>query len=269
MQFILLLGVGISVYITLHLLLVPDRYGICPGNLTIDLIQRKLRDFYSTENEELKIIGKSPDYAIKASLFIGLAFGLLGWIATVHFIGPYSCLVAILLCILGLLLVKWVLGNEFKKWQSQLLIGVAQMVNFVPAFLSVGTIIPLAAFKLSLEFIPEPFKGELSTALDRISRKAEVDEAMDRLIDRARHPLVDAICSRLKVSWDHRFEPTIFDDLSDQIKEINEMAAAKATVAKSATYAVLAIIGLIGALFIYGFPAYKVLMEKVSGGFGM
>lgn len=266
-----LAGAFVSILMLLYLLLVPNQYGTSPGNITIDFVRRKLEEYYAgaDETEKLAIINRSPEFAIKAGLIFGGVFGFLTLGLTVKLLGVFSVILALLFVVAGIAMVKWMLGNEFKKWQGELLLGVAEMVSFVPAFLKVGTLTPRESIALSIPFIPEPFRSELSTALDRVIRTADIKGAMDRLSQRARHSLVDAICFRLSVSWDARVEAGMFADLQDQITEIHEMAATRATTAKSGLFALVAVVGIIGALPVFGYPAFKFLMAKLSGGFGM
>lgn len=271
MQAVLIAGLFLSLLACLYLLIVPTGiYGTSPVGVTMDMARRKLEEKL-TEGDKaarLAIVNRSAADIIKSGLFIGLGLGVLALLAGMKFIGLLAIPAAIAVALLGIYLAELGAQNDFKTWQARLFEGVPVMVNFVPAFLEVGSISPREAIALTLPFLPEPLKTEVWTALDRIKRTGRVREALDSLASRAKHPCIESICSRLTTAWDTRIKADIFDDLGDDLDDLREMAATRATTLKGGMFAMICVIGLVGAMLIFGYPGMQYMVKQMGGGFG-
>ncbi|MCF8010905.1 MAG: type II secretion system F family protein [Clostridiales bacterium] len=267
----LVLGLFSSLFACLFLLIVPTGvYSTSPSLVTVDMVRNKLRQKV-TEGDKAKklaIINRTPEDIIKLGLFTGIGLFLIVFFVGNIFIGTWAIPIAIISSIAGIYLAEYMADNEYKKWQARLFEGVPVLVNFIPAFLAVGTITPRQALEYTIPFLPEPLKGEMTDALDLIKRKHNVKEALNRLAIRAKDPTINSICSRLATAWNSSVSPDMFEDLSEEIENLQELAAARKTTLKGGMIAVIGVISLGGAVLIYGYPAWCYVLNKFSGGFG-
>jgi hypothetical protein len=78
---------------------------------------------------------------------------------------------------------------------------------------------------------------------------------------------VDALCLRLSSVWDTRVSPDVFDDLSDLVTEIKEMAATRATAAKGGFLALVLLMGLLTGMLLIGYPGLQWVLLEIGGQF--
>lgn len=269
---VLYIGLFISLFILLYLILIPTGiYQTSPAGLTIDAAKRQLENRLIAGNKgiALSVTQKSLNEVIKIALVVGLGLGVLTLVLGLKLVGVFAIPLAIAVTIGGMLLTEQIIQNEFKMWQAKIMEGTPTLVNFVPAFLEIGTITPREALSMTLPFLQEPLKTEVWTALDKINRTGRVQDALTELSGRVKHPVMDAICTRLISAWDHHVSPDIFDDLTDQIEDMKEIAATQATAAKSGFLALLCVFGLLGACLVFGYPGLQWMSQQMSRGFGM
>ncbi|MGI9951356.1 hypothetical protein V3F56_03255 [Moorellaceae bacterium AZ2] len=217
----------------------------------------------------LQTVGRTAQELFRSGAIIGGAAAFFVFVLTVKFLGVLALVPAAAVCLLGPLLASVSIDYEFRRWQGRVLEGVPNLFNFVPAFLETGILTPREALALSLPFIPQPLRGLLENAVASITPKHNVKDTMDELAGKVKHPLIDAIAFRLSSAWDVRVDAGIFDDLSGQLASVREEAAARATAAKASYFVLVAVLGLLGALLLFGYPALKFMMQKLTGGFGM
>lgn len=264
-------GLFLSLFAVLLLLLVPAGvYGTSPAAITADMVRRRLEEklLEGEKSARLAVIKRSPGDIIKTGLLIGLGLGFLTLLLGYHFIGMLAIPLAVGVTIIGIYMAEYGAHNEFKSWQSRFFEGMPVLVDFVPAFLEVGSINTREALNLTVPFLPEPLKTEVTTALNKIRRTNKVKEAMDTIASRAKHPVADSVCFRLSANWNN-MQPEMFDDLGDEMEDIQEMAATRATTLKGGMFAMIGVVGLLGALLIYGYPGWLYTKELIGGGFGI
>ncbi|MBM7854951.1 F0F1-type ATP synthase assembly protein I [Desulfohalotomaculum tongense] len=262
----------VSVFALLYLFLVPaSEYDVSPAAITVGHIREKIESFFGDEEykEKLSIIKRSPDEIVKYAVFFGVGFGFLVTMIGLKFLGIFTLLLGVLAAIVGIVVTKVIMENEFKKWQDRLFMGVPSLVNFMPVFLDVGALTVRESMMFTLSFLPEPLKGEMEAVISRISRTGQAREALNILAKRAKHPVIDAVCFRIGMAWDSKVEPGMFDDLAETIDNENEKAVARATAAKSGFFALIAVVALLGAIPIFIYPIFiKCVVEQMSRGLG-
>jgi len=260
----------VCLFATFFLLCVPlSEYEVSPASAAVDAIKRRIdaRLTSGGKNEMLSILGRNVKDLIKTGLVAGAGLALLLLLVTFKFLGPFSAVLSLIGLITGVFLTERLLESEYRKWQGRLLDGVPTLVNFVPAFLEVEGVTPREALSHTVPFMSEPMKDEMWRAINKISRTGRVREAMDVLAKKAKHPLVDAICFRLSAAWDAKITSDIFADLADQVEDVTELAAQRATTAKTGLMALVCVLGLIGILLEFGYPGYKFLMDMLTKAF--
>jgi NADH:ubiquinone oxidoreductase subunit 6 (subunit J) len=258
-----------SLFAGLYLLTVSGEYEVSPAAMAVDAVKRTVGGslLSGRKQEIISTIGKSASNIIKTGILSGVGLGALFFLLTFKFIGTLSIILAAVGFVLGILFTGTILENEFKKWQNQVLEGIPALVTFMPAFLEIEGITPREALSYTVNFLPEPLKGEMEKTIDTIRRTGRIKQAMDRLAKKVGHPLFDTICFRISAAWDAKVTPDIFTDLADQVDEMNELAISRATVAKTGFFALVCVLGLIGIMLIYVYPGIKLLMMKLSGSF--
>lgn len=264
----------------MYLLLTPrDKFDITPMGLTTDFIKRKLENFYTSGEraEKLTIISRSPTEAIKYAVIVGLSLGVIGWslsyimLKRIDVVAPgfMATLIAAGVFLIGLFTVRTLLELEFKQWQSELILGLSAFFNFMSSFLEVGVLTVNECLARTVPFLPEPLRSEMQVVVDKFNRDGNAMEALERFAEKAKHPLIDATCYRLRVAWDSRVEPNMFEDLAEAMENEREKVLATATLLKKVQAMAIMGIALIGALPVWGYPIGKLLLKKITEGLGM
>jgi hypothetical protein len=262
----------IALLALLLLLCVPDREcAVSPASVTIDQARRSFeRRFIGDRDREtrLKILGKTVDEATRSSLVISGGIGLLGFLLAFFKFHWLALIVGLACFAIGLMLSQAGVNNEFKRWQARVFEEVPTIIGFAPSFLKVGGITLRDAISMTVPFLSGPLRDEIWTALDKIRRTGNTRGAFNELADRIDHPAMDSICIRLSTAWDASPSPELFDDLSDQIQDVEEIAAAGATAAKAGLLALICVLGLLGALLVFAYPAWLYMASQFTMGFG-
>ncbi len=259
----------ITFFVLLLFLIVPGE-DASPAAVTMDYVNRYVSQKFMPEEKvpRLEILGRNAKDVVKSGLFIGISLGLVGFLIMFKRIHWLAIPLGIVLFFAGLMLVRFVSDNEFKKWQARVFDEVPDMVSFMPAFLKTGAITMRGAISMTLPFLSGPLQDEIWMALDKIKRTGNARTAFSELSGRIGHPCMDSICLRLSTAWDASPSPDIFDDLTDQIQDIEEIAAARSTAGKAGMFALICVLGLLGAGLVFGYPAWIYMADKLTMTFG-
>lgn len=274
MVLILTAGLFVSIFVLSFLSFVPSGpYDVTPAMTVADLTQNRL-DQYLTKDKTmiLKILGKSRDEVIKSGIINGIVWALLAFLL-VFLLGVKTKLLTVLFMILaffgGIWFTQYSLKSSYRKWQTSLLVGIPELVNFMPAFLAIDGIITKDAFAQTIPLLPKLLKEELWEVMDKIERNSRVKEALEGFAKKANNSTVSAICFRLSAGWGVSIEPDIFDDLSDQIQDMNELIIARATTMKTLYFVLVCFLGFIGVILVLGYPALHFLFKILTEGMGV
>ncbi|RJX22196.1 MAG: hypothetical protein C4575_01980 [Desulforudis sp.] len=263
---LLTIGLFFSFLVLLLLFTLSGTYSVSPATKGIDAVRQQLKERLTKGHRatRLAVLSKHSKEVVNTAFLIGGGIGvvslLFGWIL----VGPWAFIIAIFGFIGGMLLTDVLIQNEYKQAQARLFEGIPALINFMPAFLEIGSITPREAMQHTLSFLPEPLKSEMWSVCDRIARTGNAKEAFNSLANRAQHPAIDAICFRLSSAWDTRVNTDIFADLSDQVDEIKEMAATRATTAKSGFLAVVLLMGLFTSMLVIGYPGAMWIVHQMG-----
>jgi Flp pilus assembly protein TadB len=216
----------------------------------------------------LKILGKTVGDVVKSSLFISAGIGFFGFLMAFYRLHWLALIVGIACFAVGLALSRAGVNNEFKRWQARVFEEVPILISFAPSFLKVGGITLRDAISMTVPFLEGPLRDEIWTALDKIQRTGNTRGAFNELADRIDHPAMDSICIRLSTAWDASPSPELFDDLSDQVQDVEEIAVAGTTAGKAGLLALICVLGLLGALLVFAYPAWLYMASQFSMGFG-
>lgn len=264
---IAVVGLFVAFFVLMYILCKPDDYNISLFSSIAERIKNKVY-LYFTSGEKQKIydvLNKEPDEVIKTGFMVSGGLALLALFFAYGSYGLFAMPIAVLVFLAGLYIVNLVFYNEYRNWQAGLFEGIPTLVNFMPSFLETGAITPREAMSLSIPFLPEPLRSEMRMVVERITRTGNVHDALNEFSYRADHPVVDAVCFRIGASWDTKVTPDIFADLNDQIQDMAEIAATKASAAKSGTMALVCVIGLLGAGLVFGYPGMMYLFSTMGG----
>jgi hypothetical protein len=258
-----------SLFALFLLLFVPDReYAISPAGITIDYARRKIeKRFAGDRAAKLAILGKTVEGTVKSSLFVSAGAGLLGFMVTFSKWHWLALIVGIICFAIGFMISQAGMKNEFKKWQARVFEELPTLISFAPSFLRVGGITLRDAISMTVPFLNGPLKDEIWSALDRIKRTGATKDAFDELAERVDHPAMDSICIRLSTAWEASPSPDLFDDLSDQIGDAEEIAAAGATAGKAGMLALICVLALLGIMLVAGYPMGIDMISKITTGF--
>ena len=263
-------GLFFTLFILAYIFLSPGKYAVSPARLVVERMRSEIQSrFMSGEKVKMyDILNKTPMEVMKTGYIIGGALGFLTLFLMFKSSGLLALPVSLLVFLAGLFIVKLVFQNEYRRWQASLFDGIPVLTDFMPSFLETGAITPREAMHLTIPFLPEPLRSEMWKVVDYITRTGGVRQALDEFARRADHSVVYAVCFRFSSAWDAKVTPDIFADLNDQIRDMTEIAAAKASAAKGGLLALVCVIGLLGAGLIFGYPGMKYLFSTMGGVFG-
>jgi hypothetical protein len=252
------------------LLFVPDReFAVSPASYTIDYARRSFEKHLAGDKAaKLAILGKTVEDTVKFSLFVSAGIGLFGFMITFSKFHWLALIVGVVCFAIGWLISQSAMKNEFKKWQAQVFEELPTLISFAPSFLRVGSVTLRDAISMSVSFLNGPLRDEIWNALDRIKRTGATRDAFDELAERVDHPAMDSICIRLSTAWDASPSPDLFEDLSDQIRDVEEIATAGATATKAGMLALICVLGLLGVMMVIGYPAWLYMVSRITMGFG-
>lgn len=257
----------VTLFTSFIFLSVPDKiYQTSPVLMLADRIKRGFFNQYQTGDIEkkIKLIEKETKTLFTTGLIIGASTGvLLGVVA--FLIHPMLIPIGIILGLaIGILLVNVGIENEHKKYQKEMAIGTLPLVRFMPSFLEVDGIIPREALSNTLPFVPDPLQKELKIAISRITRTGKVYEALNELTNKTNDPIVQAIVFRLTAAWDAKVTADLFDDLEDQMQNMEAEAVTHATTVKTGLLPLVIVLGLVGGMFAFGYPAIQFLANQFA-----
>jgi hypothetical protein len=221
------------------------------------------------DRPRLEILGRKAKDVVKSGILVGICAGLSGFLLTFHKLRLLAMPVGIALFFAGLALARYSVNYEFKKWQARVFDDLPDLIGFAPAFLKTGGITLRGAISMTLPFLSGPLRDEMWIALDKIKRTGNARRAFEDLAKRVGHPCMDSVCLRMSTSWDASPSPEIFDDLTDQIRDVEEIAAARSTAGKAGLLALICVLGLLGAGMVFGYPAAIYMGDKLTAGFGL
>ena len=274
-RLMLLFGFMTTMYITMYLVFVPkNEYDSAPAAITTDIVKRRLHNYFNAgdQKEKWSIINKSSEEIMKLAVQIGLLCGALA-VSLCYFlydkITVVSIIIGMVTMVFGVFITRTILENEFKMWQARLLEGVDPFIDFIRAFSSVKALTTYECLVETIKNVPEPFRSEMKAALDKCSRDGKIEQAFDAFSSKARHPVIDDICNRLKISWDSRLSPDMFNDIAEDLENEKEEDATNKTLIKMLLTCSVAALAFLGAWPIYGYPVWSNFLKKLSEGFGM
>jgi hypothetical protein len=266
---LILAGVLFVVLLILFLLLFLPGERAAPVAITYDYLRRNLEEQFIPEDKRprLEIVGRKAKDVLKSGLLIGVCLGVFGFMITLKRLHWLAIIVGIASFFVGLLMARFGVNREFKNWQARVFDDVPNLISFTPAFLRTGSITLRGAISLTLPFLSGPLRDEIWMTIDRIKRTGSAKDSFADLAKRIGHPCMESICSRLSTAWDASPSPDLFDDLSDQIQDIEEIAAAGSTATSAGLAALICVLGLFGAFLVFGYPAWQYMVSKLAMGF--
>lgn len=271
----LIIPLFLSLFAFFILIFVPlNKYEATPADATVEAIRGKLENIFTSgdKGEKLSIINKSKEEVMRLAVIVGAGTGLLVFITAYILLRQISVLavsISLIFIVIGIYITQLVIENEFKSWQEELVLGLKPFTGFFPVYAHLGVLTRAECIKYTLEFVSEPLKTELEKVLEYYGRTGKIERALDNLAQRSKHPLVDAVCFRLKITWNNKVEPDIFDDLSEELRNEKEKASGRKTLMKTALLSGIAMLALLGIVPVGGYVAYRIFIEQVTRGFGV
>ncbi|MGB9887998.1 MAG: hypothetical protein ACPLRW_13540 [Moorellales bacterium] len=269
MQGVLTVALFASLLAAFWLLFVGEGESPSPAALAADALKRRLAGFFAAGGREelLAIAGRTVGDAVRTGLLAGAGLGLVGGLLGGLLAGLWGALAAPAFFLAGVALARLAAENEYRRWRDRAVAGLPDLVSFVPAFLEVSAVTPREALTHAADFISEPLRSEIVGMLGPLKRRGDVEGAFERLKSRVRHPLCDAVATRLAAAWDARVTPDMFADLADQVRDAVELAAARATAAKAGLLALVCVLGMAGTMLVFGWPGVQYLLTRLGEGF--
>lgn len=257
----------LSIFTGSYLTLRSEQGELSIVHATVDSLRHNLLNKIQKANRKKKatILNLNPKNILYQSLRRGLIFGLF---STAILTGKLGKLAFFALPI-GIAWGAWNAGKEierqFQAWQDKLVEGVPGLVEFLPSFLEIKGTTLLEALKNTLMFVKEPLRSEFEHIIDNIERTGRARMELAAFAEKVKEPLVETICYRLISQWDYKPDPSMFDDLKDEIKNAKEEAFARLTLQKKSMLAGLILLGIIGLIFLAGPPVVAFIKSSAMG----
>lgn len=249
---------------------VEEQIGMSMAEITVDNVRSSILHRLNADGrwEKLKNIQKNADEFLKKSLIVGGLGGGLIFILTLGVLGPYSIVFLLAGLAASILIAEAAINHEYKTWQLDMVEGIPAIIDFLPSFLETPGISTRTAMEYTIPFINGPLRGELRKAVDTIKRTGNARRELMMLSARVRHPVMEAVCTRLATTWDATITPDLFSDLREEVANVQEMAAARATSKKKGLFVLVVLVGILGMGLLAGFPVLANVLDSISSGFG-
>jgi len=244
--------------------------GLSPAEATADALGARLRAYLERgdNRRRLDIIGGAPGRYLRQGFALGGLAGGLFFLLTLSRLKVWAVFFLLAGAGSGALWADLALRQRYARWQEGILLGIPVLVDFLPAFLEIRGVTIREALANTVDFVPEPLRGELDDAVREIARTGNARGALEGLGARVDHPVMTAVLARLAMAWDTAVTPGLFADLREEIEHARELAATRATNAMKAMLALVVVVGLGGMIFIGLYPAGIWLRNVLSGTFG-
>lgn len=265
------LAIFICIFIALYVcFFVEEHVGMTMAEITVDNVRTSiLRKLNSNGRwEKLNNIQKSAEDFLKRAFIVGGLGGLLLFVVTLGYLGPYSIAFLIAGMAASVLIAEAAINHAYQTWQINMVEGIPALIDFLPSFLESPGITARSALEYTIPFIPGPLREELNKTLGVIKRTGNARRELMLLSSRVRHPIMEAVCTRLATTWDATITPDLFSDLREEVANVQEMAAARATTKKKGLFVVVVLVGILGMGLLAGFPIISNILNSVSSGFG-
>jgi len=249
---------------------VEEQIGMTMAEITVDNVRTGiLRKLNSNGRwEKLNNIKKNAEDFLKRAFIVGILGGALLCLATLGYLGPYSMVFLLIGAAASVLIAEAAINNAYQKWQLDMVQGIPALIDFLPSFLETPGITTRAALEYTIPFIPGPLRGEFGNTISAVKRTGNARRELMLLSARVRHPVMEAVCTRLATTWDAAITPDLFSDLREEVANVQEMAAARATTKKKGLFVVVVLIGILGMGLLAGFPVISNVLNSVSSSFG-
>jgi hypothetical protein len=236
---------------------------------TVDIIRTKMINYIEKKNgREIKLLELDVMALVKQGLLLGGSIGILLMVFLVGKTGSLSVLAIPAGMLIGIVLTSISVSKKYEKWQGDLVAGLPDLTDFVPAFLEIPGVTIRSALENGLSFLSNPLRAEMEHAVYEISRTGKTKEALDDLSYRADNPTITAICTRLKLAWFTSVKPDIFMDLREELDYARELAIAKSTTARKAYFMLVLLIGIVGMAVLFICPGINWFHNTLNKAFG-
>lgn len=267
----MVIAIFLCLFIALYVCLaIEEHIGMTMAEITVDNVRTSvLRRINSNGRwEKLNNLQKNAEGFLKRALIVGGLSGALLFIVTLGYLGPYSVAFLILGIAASVVIAEAAINHEYSVWQMDMVEGVPALIDFLPSFLETPGITTRAALEHTIPFVNGPLRGELEKTVGVIKRTGNARRELMILAARVRHPVMEAVCTRLATTWDATITPDLFSDLREEVANVQEMAAARSTTKKKGLFVAVVLAGIIGMCLLAGFPIISNILNSVSSGFG-
>ncbi len=261
----------ISLFIALVMaFVVEEQVDMTMAEITVDNVRSTMLRRINSDGRQkkLKDLEKDASDFLKRALIVGGAGGALLFMVSIGSLGIYSITFLLIGIAASVLIAEVSINYEYDKWQQDMVEGVPGLIDFLPSFLETPGITARAALEYTIPFIPEPLKSEFIKTLNIIKRTGNAKEELMYLSARVRHPVMNAVCIRLATTWDSAISPDLFLGLREEVANIQEMAATRATTKKKGMFVLVILLGIVGMILLLGFPILLNVFNSISSGFG-
>ncbi len=265
------IGIFISIFIALYVCFgVEEQIGMTMAEITVDNVRSSILNRLNADGrwEKLNNLQKNADDFLKRAFIVGGLGGALLFLITLGYLGPYSIAFLIAGIAGSVLIAEAAINHAYKVWQTNMVEGIPALIDFLPSFLETPGVTTRAALDYAIPFIPGLLREELTITLNTIKRTGNARKELMMLSARVRHPIMEAVCTRLATTWDATITPDLFSDLREEVANVQEMAAARATTKKKGLFVVVVLVGILGMGLLAGFPVLSNILNSVSSGFG-
>jgi len=247
-----------------------EMLGLSAAEVTIDNIRFKAIQQLNSQGRaaKLKNLNKDAVEFLKKSLLVCIGGGLLLTLLMLQPLGIYSAVFFLIALACVVIVAEASINHEYKKWQSDMVLGLPALVDFLPAFLETPSITTREALRNVIPFLSEPLRGEMERCVSAIERTGKAAQELLGLSSRVRDPVMEAVCTRLATTWDTTITPNLFQDLREEMVIVQEMAIAKSISKKKGLFVLVALVGITGLGILAGIPVFINIFKSASAGFG-
>ena len=214
----------------------PRPSGTLAGDLVAGVVAGQIGRLNVERRKHLEMAGISTENVV--NWIVGLAFFtamlfFLVFVEMMHLGWMGLALAVVLGGLAGWSVPLWATVGPYRKWQREVSVGLPSFVTYLSVYLKAGYT-PRGAMERATALAPQPFRGEMETAIRTVQRLGSPEAAFEALVARVGIPELDQVLTRLAMLWNQQIDPEILSDMNAQFDAVREIALARSLAAGEA-----------------------------------
>lgn len=227
---------GVAWGLVLAVIMWPRSYGTLAGEFVAGFVAGQIGRLNIERRHHLEMAGISPENVVNWIVGVGFLVTMICFLIFVQMmhLGWVGVVLAVSLGgSAGWSVPLWATVGPYRKWQREVSVGLPAFVTYLPVYLKAGYT-PRGAMERAVALTPQPFRGELETAIRTVQRTGSPQAAFEAIVARVGIPELDQVLTRLAMLWNQQIDPDILKDMNVQFDAVRQIALARSLAAGEA-----------------------------------